>query len=306
MQTLVVVFRTQSRLVEAIDTGRSLCRVAEEAMNPNHPETLKAEAEFASSLRSAGDYKAAEAQYAKTVAKSRQEYADDPEHPEALRYASELAHTYVCIGRLEDAETLALETMFEIVLKWRRKTLGEFHNLTLVSEYDLGMANRECNRLEEARQEFQTVFSQRCIGLGNTHPDTLAAKRALIITRSALSRWDDNLNCDKSLQDVEEEEGTSLLKSSVMTLSEHSDDSSSRTTSSEPSPSPSLSPPESTSVPPKPMSLDDWTSIEKSSRAIALEQESRIGADHPETINTLLWVLAVQLLVGKIVEASET
>jgi len=54
------------------------------------------------------------------------------------------------------------------------------------------------------------------------------------------------------------------------------------------------------------MSLEDWTKVESHSLLIAAEQASRIGASHPETINTLLWVFAVQLLIGKISEGTQT
>ena len=113
MKTLVFVFRIQLRLVEAVDTGESLCRMATEFLTASHPETLKARAELASSLRSAADYKGAEEMYIKTVQASLQVYSDDPEHPETLRYQSELAHVYACKGRLDEAEQLALATLWK-------------------------------------------------------------------------------------------------------------------------------------------------------------------------------------------------
>lgn len=484
-KTLVLIFRNQFRLVEAVDTGRSLCEMATKSMTDFHPETLKARMEFASSLRSAGDYAAAEGEYAAIVAGSHKVYKDDPEHPETLRCESELAHVYACMGRLDDAEGLALDTLrkqhhayqferpgtpddevnikslekpkrdvtsndakkdilavvlndlkfeyaldeclewmamdenpkalgsdeqmpsgklgelideikqrfteilahstadtstllagidlilaeakdspglsaardklrsllsqlrvhpsllytvhllawiklrkqdtdaesicliIETVLQWRRKTLGDYHDLTLVSEYDLAMAKRECNKLEEARLGFQTIFIQRHAQLGKSHPDTLSSKRELIITSSALSfpfqDPDSILSLNRETSNTSTERlGTDETSNTTV------DDSNTSNPTITLETSPNISPPHHHQHPQvlleqplspdeqPPMSLEDWTKVESHSLLIAAEQASRIGASHPETINTLLWVFAVQLLIGKISEGTQT
>ncbi|KAK4452656.1 hypothetical protein QBC34DRAFT_398011 [Podospora aff. communis PSN243] len=497
IKTLVFIFRIQSRLVEAVDTGNSLCEIlVSNSKTRSHPETLKARAELASCLRSAGKYKAAEDKYAELVVEAHEVYENDPEHPETLRLESELAHIYASAGRLEQAEAATLETlwrqrhayqfedpgdfegdvditsldkprlentpqgqsrldiilrdleyeyalhgalesisgsgnteegspavnlsaklkakflkgleeapaaatrtqlehmnriwgeldnsctakneissqqlhatreklrsrlsrlrvhpwllhtmqilawiklrrqdsdidytcrMIEIVLKWRKKTLGDFHDLTLISEYDLAMAMRECNNLEQARQGFQTIYTQRRARLGKTHPETLSAKRELIITCSALQQWEDPENLNQLGRTISTEtSGTSSTQLSA-TRTYISDPSRSHPSLTELSATASslLSPTTTepsvvfdTHYEPRPilregsvstnthqLTLGDWTCIEQQSLTIALEQEARIGASHPETINTLLWVFAVQLLIGKISEGAQT
>jgi len=54
------------------------------------------------------------------------------------------------------------------------------------------------------------------------------------------------------------------------------------------------------------MSPDDWSKVEAQSKAIAAEQESRLGTPHPETINALLWLFAVQFLIGIVSVGAQT
>ncbi|KAK3386454.1 hypothetical protein B0H63DRAFT_520550 [Podospora didyma] len=195
-----------------------------------------------------------------------------------------------------------------------KRTLGEFHDLTLASEYKLGVAKREYGDLKEARQRFRSVFVKRANLLGKSHPDSLTAKREFVITSCALSQWEN--------PDTKREDSRSLGRPSLFTQQS----SSSRGTSADLDYRSTLGrkstissflsdsdnwaaqgPVDETSAEDgQEMTLDDWTSVEQCSHNIAAEQESRIGTEHPETLDTLLSIFAVQLLVGKIREASQT
>ncbi|KAK4206887.1 hypothetical protein QBC37DRAFT_328333 [Rhypophila decipiens] len=111
LRTLVFIFRLEYRLVEAIDTGRSLCQLTEEATAGTHPFTIAAQAEFARALMMDGQYKAAELEYNKLLEDSRKLYSFCSDHPETLLYESELARVYLRLGRLENAERLALKVL---------------------------------------------------------------------------------------------------------------------------------------------------------------------------------------------------
>jgi len=192
-----------------------------------------------------------------------------------------------------DAETIC--KMIEVVLRWRRKTLGDWHDLTLVSEYDLAMAKRECGNLGEAKHGFQTVFQQRRARLGNPHPETNSAKREFMITCSALGHRKDPDSLPPPPIRLE-----ALSREISKTSTEPSYSANTVVEDADPRSSP-MAPHET-----EQMSPDDWSKVEAQSKAIAAEQESRLGTSHPETINALLWLFAVQFLIGIVSVGAQT
>ena len=230
----------------------------------------------------------------------------------------------------EEADVSSICNMIEMALKWRTKTLGRGHALTLRSQYDLAMAKRECNLLQDARDGFRSVFLRRRALLGELHSDTLCAKREFIVTCSALGYWGDPESpaLAKGISNLSIESSNSTLDTPTTTTPPSSEPRGDRLEAENPDLPWSVDthdiPPSSIPISPEkheqtheeqpfseepqpPMlSLDDWALVESHSKSIAAEQESRIGVTHPETINTLLWIFAVHLLVEKMAEGAQT
>lgn len=81
-------------------------------------------------------------------------------HPSLLYSIEILAEIY--LAQLDkNTEVYLIYSILKAIIRWRQKTLGSSHNLTLKSQYQLALAKSQSVRLEdrkEARCLFRTVF----------------------------------------------------------------------------------------------------------------------------------------------------
>ncbi|ETS85966.1 hypothetical protein PFICI_03991 [Pestalotiopsis fici W106-1] len=127
-------------------------------------------------------------------------------------------------------------------------------------------------RLGESAEHLRNVYRSRSQVLGHENPETLSARLELIITNCTLGRWEEML----SLAEVSEREKLEKSPEQVDFFSSSSLDQKS------------------------------WTLVQSESRKIADLHEAKLGENHPETLKSLLWVLAVQALLGDIATATKT
>ncbi|KAK0659794.1 hypothetical protein QBC41DRAFT_377259 [Cercophora samala] len=201
-----------------------------------------------------------------------------------LRVHPHLLNTLVLLAKIKvergySRGTTSLE-MLDVVHKWRARMFGSSHDLTLAAEFDHAIATRENKHNfreaqeahREAREKFRQVMIERARRLGKSHIDTLAAKREFVTTCCGLLQWE-----DPDAPDFAEPKSPS----------QPADGNTHENTTPQ-------------------MTLDHWILVESCFHKIKVAQESQLGAAHPETITTLFWMFTIQLMTGKITEASKT
>ena len=159
-----------SRAEEAF---RKALAVFEEALGPDHPNTLTSRHNLALAYQSAGHVDEAIALNEATLKQFESKLG--PDHPETLRIRNNLTLAYYSAGRV--AEALPL---FESTLRLRESKLGPDHPETLQSRNNLAGTYCAVGRVAEAIPLFELTLKQRESKLGADHPDTL-------ITRSNLA-----------------------------------------------------------------------------------------------------------------------
>ncbi|KAM7219244.1 hypothetical protein V8F06_005413, partial [Rhypophila decipiens] len=211
-------------------------------------------------------------------------------HPYLLQTIHILVEILIQKGASKYADTLARD-LAELVLKWRTRTLGEVHDSTLSAKYTLALAVGKLGDVDKARELLVQLYHHHDLYFERNHPETLQVKRELIITSVAANRWQD--------------------PDTITSTSNEDDDDFDELVNDQTNPN-SRSPPPPTlssggnTVAARPMSQNDWGAVERHSVFTALAQEGRMGLYHPETLQTYFWILALQLMVGKIIEASAT
>lgn len=177
-----------------------------------------------------------------------------------------LLHTLEVISFLifqtDSSSAQLAKRILEVVLLWKKKSLGERNASTLNSMYDLAKAKRDVNTndLGLALRDFQEVYEKRCQLLGGRNPDSLAAKRELLVTICASETpWEDHvITAELDIIPLDENKSQKGLVSAGLA----------------------------------------WNDVESCSQEILLLQEESLGKLHPQTLDTLLWVLVVQLDAG--------
>jgi hypothetical protein len=115
-------------------------------------------------------------------------------------------------------------------------------------------------RLDEASKHLRHVYRSRSRVLGIINPETLSAKLELIVTNCTLGRWEGFNDLTGALDGEEREPG--------LEKQEHS-----------------------------PLDPKAWALVQSESRKISEMLEAQLGENHPETLKSLIWVLAVQILL---------
>ncbi|KAI1196507.1 hypothetical protein F5X97DRAFT_304790 [Nemania serpens] len=105
------IFLFQSRLVVAGDTAKSAANTAEKFLTADHPQTHRTRYLVAQALLAAGHYASAEAELEGIITNATRMYGEY--HPDTLRYQSQLALTKHYMGKLQEAEKLAIYVLQE-------------------------------------------------------------------------------------------------------------------------------------------------------------------------------------------------
>ncbi|KAK0714516.1 hypothetical protein B0H67DRAFT_682949 [Lasiosphaeris hirsuta] len=192
-------------------------------------------------------------------------------------------------SQLDSSDEKQAYHILNLVWEWqsRHDSRGPRHPVSLMTEYDCGVALRASGKYQRARARFEHVFSARTKVLGPSHPATGAAKRELVITMCLVNAWS---SPDRCLSPARQESGTAtpmdiesqFMTSSIETLPDHDEDSSSG------------------------MGIDDWNEVEECSQAICTQHQNFLGKRHPETLKSLTWIFTVQLLLAEIESADQT
>ncbi|KAJ7347947.1 kinase-like domain-containing protein [Mycena albidolilacea] len=186
----------------------------EELLGTDHPDTIIAMLNLASTYHRLGIYDRAAELQVRAIDKRKKILG--PAHPDTLTAMCNLAATYRNLDRLEEALSIGKEvvecrirlfgngslitlsalhgvglTYFRlrryrdaeflqlIVLEGRKKDLGRKHNDTLIAMECLATTYQHLGRVEEARKLVSEVVRRRKDTLGRDHPHTLATMQTL-------------------------------------------------------------------------------------------------------------------------------
>lgn len=158
------------------------------------------------------------------------------------------------------------------------QVLRESPMIALDSEHDYALCLRESadetnyeRNLAEAVNCLRDVYRSRLDILSWKHPSTQRAKRDLIITNFTLGRWEDMSETAACLS-FKDAKPSEQDRSHMEVLSEaHTN----------------------------PLDAEGWKHVEVSSLEILQRLEGQLGIHHPETLQSLLWVLMMQVLLRK-------
>ncbi|KAJ7857521.1 kinase-like domain-containing protein [Mycena leptocephala] len=186
----------------------------EESLGTDHPDTIIAMLNLASTYHRLGIYERAAELQVRAIDKRRKILG--PAHPDTLTAMCNLAATYCNLDRLEEALSIGQEvvtcrirlfgnrslitlsalhgvglTYFRlqryreaealqlIVLEGRKKDLGRKHNDTLIAMECLATTYQHLGRAEQARKLASEVVRHKKDTLGRDHPHTLATMQTL-------------------------------------------------------------------------------------------------------------------------------
>jgi len=109
IDVMVYIFRVQGRFIEAVDTASSLCMEIEAplSLGPDHPQAFRSKSQCAAANLSCGNYRTAERMLEDIIRQSSDILGHT--HPDTLRYRSELAQAHCYSRKIELAEFLALD-----------------------------------------------------------------------------------------------------------------------------------------------------------------------------------------------------
>jgi tetratricopeptide (TPR) repeat protein len=186
---------------------------------------------------------------------------------------------------LEDATLTQPRRMLALVWRWQANPdiLGPDDPSTLTTEYEYAVVRRELGHNDAARRCFRRVFVARARVLGESHPDTLSAKRELVVTSCLMTRWK---HPDSELDSAALAADPKPLKTDGYVSDADS--------------------PCATSGTEVDMGIEQWDDAELCSRDIFRLHQFHLGKEHPETLKSLVWVFSIQLLLKKDDSVHET
>ena len=166
---------------QAIVIGERLVTDQEQALGPDHPDTLSVRSQLATAYHMAG--RTGEAITLQEKVLADRERTLGPDHPDTLTSRHNLATAYRAAGRTGEAITL-----HEKVLADRERTLGPDHPDTLTSRHNLATAYRAAGRTGEAITLHEQNLAAHERTLGPDHPGTLYSRHGLATAYRAAGR----------------------------------------------------------------------------------------------------------------------
>jgi len=161
------------------DLAGSLHQRWQDRFGRDHPDTLRAAATLAASLRGMGRYEQARRLDEDILIRRRRVLGED--HPNTLQSTNSLAADLYMIGDLAAAQGLDKDTFDR-----SRRILGEDHQDTLASASNLAADLRALGDVVAARGLDEDTFERSRRVLGEDHPDTLRSASNLAADLRAL------------------------------------------------------------------------------------------------------------------------
>ncbi|KAJ7791785.1 hypothetical protein B0H13DRAFT_1747125 [Mycena leptocephala] len=182
-QQAVVDFGTQYGMVychagrseEAKELNLAVLEQRKHVLGDNHPDTLDAMGNLASTYWHLGKFQQAEELQVVVLEKRKPVLGDH--HPDTLREMGNLASTYGHLGRFHKAEELEVA-----LLEKRKQGLGDDHPDTLRTMGSLASTYHNLGKFHKAEEMKAVVLEKRKQAFGDDHPDTLWTMGSLAST----------------------------------------------------------------------------------------------------------------------------
>jgi tetratricopeptide (TPR) repeat protein len=171
----------------AIGYWRRMVDDAMRVLGDEHPSTITARADLASSYWQGGRTGDAIIIEEKVVDDARRVLGD--EHPDTLTARANLAVSYRQAGRTGDAIPI-----LEKVLDDRARVLGEEHPDTLTARNSLAVSYAQAGRIGDAIPILEKVVDDRARVRGDEHPETLTARANLAVCYRQAGRTGDAIS----------------------------------------------------------------------------------------------------------------
>jgi tetratricopeptide (TPR) repeat protein len=172
---------------QAIAYDETTVRQSDRIHGSNHPDTLAARSDLATSYSAAGRVQEALDLRERVLADYERILGED--HLGTLASRRNLALSYGDVGRVREALDLG-----ERVLADYERTLGEDHPDTLNARHNLALSYGDVGRVQEALDLGEQVLADHERILGEDHPDTLDARNNLANAYSEAGRAQEALD----------------------------------------------------------------------------------------------------------------
>ncbi|KAJ7692899.1 P-loop containing nucleoside triphosphate hydrolase protein, partial [Mycena rosella] len=169
---------------EAERLTASLLTMQKRLLGEEHPSTLTAMGNLASTYCALGQWKQAEE--LGVIVMERRNRLFGKEHPETLLAMGDLAWTYHHLGRLEEAEELEV-----IVLEKQKQLFGNDHPDTLRAMGHLALTYFDLGHVKKGEALGTLVMEGRKCLLGAEHPETLRTMGNVAMARCSQGLLDD-------------------------------------------------------------------------------------------------------------------
>ncbi|KAF8143155.1 hypothetical protein K438DRAFT_651797 [Mycena galopus ATCC 62051] len=265
------IYFDSGRSKEAEYLGAMVLEKRKQLLGADHPDTLRAMANLATTYRQLGRYQEAEPLEGTVLEKRKQLLGAD--HPDTLEAMANLAATYHKLGRYQEAEPLK-----GTVLEKQKQLLGADHPDTLRAMANLAVTYYQLGRYQEAEPLEGTVLEKRKQLLGADHPDTLQAMANLGATYYQLGRY----------QEAEPLESTVLEKRKQLLGADHPE---------------TLRAMANLAVTYHP--LGRYQEAEPLEGTVLEKRKQLLGADHPDTLRAMANLAATYRQLGRYQEAEK-
>jgi tetratricopeptide (TPR) repeat protein len=178
-----LLVRLGDSAAQAILIGEKLVADQEQALGPDHPDTLTSRGNLANAYQAAGRTAEAITLHEQNLAAREQILRAN--HPDTLTSRNNLANAYQAAGRTAEAITLHEQT-----LAAREQILRADHPDTLTSRNNLAYEYQAAGRTAEAITLHEQNLAVREQILGADHPDTLVSRNNLASAYRAAGRTD--------------------------------------------------------------------------------------------------------------------
>jgi len=176
-------YRSIGEIAKALEQIERAVALYREHRGPEHPDTLVATNNLATTYAAAGKHEQALRLQLENVEKLKRTLGLDDSR--TLIGMANLASTYAGAGRRDRAVPLLEET-----LKIRQTKFGSDHPDTLTSMNNLALAYAESGEVKRAVELFEATVEKRKAKLGAGHPDTLTSMHNLAFAYSNVDRRD--------------------------------------------------------------------------------------------------------------------
>ncbi|KAF7336352.1 FabD/lysophospholipase-like protein [Mycena venus] len=172
------------KLDKAVGLRSLVLQRLSETVGEDHPDTLRAKENLATTYRKMGQWNKAEELLVVLLEKRRETLRED--HPDILSAMGSLAVVYYQLGHWNKAEKLQAP-----VLEKQRETPREDHPDTLTAMEILAVTYSQMGQWSTAEELEVGMFKKQSETLGGDHPDTLTAMEMLAVICRNLGQWNE-------------------------------------------------------------------------------------------------------------------